>query len=328
MEDQFAIIRVNNLKEADIAGAERHNLRLGDPEPNVDPTRTHLNSYLVGEDVGLLSRIKARLKNAGVTRKTNANSILGIELMMTASPGFFDDDMRAGNSPKLDSWIEDSMTYARSLAGAENIVQAVVHMDETTVHIQVIFTPITNEAPSKKKVAVPKSERKMALNSKPFNGPGKWQAMWTSYAKAMKSHGLTRGQMDSDAEHQNLKAGRKEVIDIAKNAEATAQKAEALAVKTQAQLTETVDRQSQILTHQTETIEDVVSAQMVIIGEQRTAIEMLKEELVKAYDTIKRLLGGAGSSGPKQSTGRPISTTAKNVLFDDDVPPSEGTFGL
>lgn len=326
MEDHFAVIRLNNLKAADIAGAERHNLRLGDPEPNVDASRTHLNRYLIGDQTGLLDRIHARIKSAGVKRKVDDDAIVGIELMMTASPGFFDDEMRTGSSKKLDLWIEDSMNYAREFAGAENVMQAVLHMDEATPHLQIIFTPITNRAPSKKKVQVPLAERPMTLNSKPFNGPGKWQAMWTSYAKAMKTnHGLRRGQFDSDAEHQSLKAGRKEVIDIAKGAESTALKAAAVAEKTQSLLHETMDKHQLILTHQTETIEDVVNAQMVLIAEQRSAIETLKHELLQAYETIKRLLGGAGSKTPQQSTGRPLNSATKNVLYDE---PPEGTFGL
>jgi hypothetical protein len=328
MEDHFAVIRMTTLKADDIAGAERHNLRLGEPEPNVDPSRTHLNRYLVGEEVGLLSRIHTRIKSAGVTRKVKDDAIVGIELMMTASPDFFDEDMRAGKSEKLDKWIEDSMTYARSFAGAENIMQAVLHMDETTPHLQVIFTPITNTAPSAKKTKVPQGERPMTLNAKPFTSPGKWQAMWTSYAKAMKGHGLRRGQQDNGAEHTSLKAGRKEVIDIAKGAEATALKAEALAEKTNVLLHDTMEKQQQILTHQTETIEDVVNAQMVLIAEQRSAIESLKHELLQAYETIKRLLGGAGSKTPHQQNGKPLSSAARNVLFDADEPPSEGTFGL
>lgn len=98
MSHPVAIIRMNKLKAGDLAGVERHNLRIGPPEPNVDASRTHLNRIIKAGKLGLKASIDQRIKDAGITRKIRPDAVLAIEVMMSASPSFFDDDMRAGKS--------------------------------------------------------------------------------------------------------------------------------------------------------------------------------------------------------------------------------------
>lgn len=278
----FAIIRMNKLGSSDLGKVERHNLRLGQPEPNVDPSRSHLNRYLKVGKNNLESSIMERIKEAEVKRKVRPDAVLGIEFMMTASPEFFDEDMRKGNSPKLEEWIKDSIKYIEDLAGGEkNIVQLVLHMDEETPHFQGVFVPLSEDAPSKSKK--PKAPGELKLNAKPWTSPGQWQRMWTTYAAAMAKHGLRRGEFNVENEHQTLKAGRAEVIEVAKRAETKANHVEDHVHNTLAKHQAAIQRQDN-------KIELVVKQQGQVIQEQRTLIESITAQLKHAHDTIKRLL--------------------------------------
>lgn len=287
----FAIIRMNKLGSSDLGKVERHNLRLGQPEPNVDPSRTHLNRYLKLGNNDLRSSIMQRIKDAGVTRKVRPDAVLGIEFMMSASPDFFDEDMRNGKSAKLEEWLKDSVKYIQDLAGGEeNIVQLVLHMDEKTPHIQGVFVPLSDDAPSKS--SKPKTPGQLKLNAKPWTSPGKWQRMWTTYAAAMAKHGLRRGEFNVENEHQSLKAGREEVIQIAKRAEAKADQVEDHVHNTLAKHQAAIQRQET-------KIDLVVKQQVQIIQEQKTLIQSITAQLKQAHETIKRLLATRGTNAPQ-----------------------------
>lgn len=317
MDDQYAIIRINKLKDGDLGGVERHNLRIGPPEPNVDPTRSHLNRYIKSGNHGLKNSILTRIKDAGVTRKIRPDAVLGIEVMMTASPEFFDADMREGKSPKLEEWIADSVNYVNELAGGEqNIVQLVLHMDETgSPHLHAVFVPLTDDAPStskKKETSAKKKEKteekKIALNAKPWTSPGKWQRMWTTYAAAMAKHGLIRGEFRLEdepmQEHVTLKADRAKVLKIAQQAASTAETAVGIA-----------DQALQATKRQDAKIELLVKKQEQVIQEQQTLIQSIRNQLKEAHETIKRLLGVGGTQEQKKSD---LTAEQKQNLFGSD----------
>lgn len=325
MADQYAIIRMKKLHAGDLSGVERHNLRLGPPEPNVDPSRTHLNEYIKAGNHSLKDSIVKRVKDAGITRKIRDDAVYGIEVVMTASPEFFDDAMRQKKSAKLDDWKNDSIKYLYQLAGGEeNVVQLALHMDEETPHLVAVFVPISDDAPSTAKKK--KTEKKPALNAKPWTSPGKWQRMWTTYAAAMAKHGLQRGEFrletEPPQEHVTLKQGREELIKTARQAEATAERAVAIADRAETHLHETVVKQQVALKRQDAKIDLVVKKQEQVILEQRTLIESLTTQLKTAYDEIKRLLKGSGAGGPqtpRQGTSQPQNETPTATPPLDDL---------
>lgn len=321
MSDQYAIIRVNKLKAGDLAGVERHNLRIGTPEPNVDPSRSHLNRYITAGNHGLKNSIDKRIKDAGVKRKVRPDAVLGIEVMMTASPEFFDADMRAGKSAKLEEWIKDSIKYVYELAGGEeNVVQLVLHMDEETPHIQGVFVPLTDDAPSTAKKKKATTEKAIALNAKPWTSPGKWQRMWTTYAAAMAKHGLRRGEFrlenEAPQEHTTLKAGREEVIQVAKRAEVKADRAET-------HVHETLAKHQAALQRQDNKIDLVIKQQQQVIQEQRTLIESITAQLKQAHEALKRLLGNRGTQTPQTPRQGPPQGQQ-----DTNTTPTYGDLGL
>ena len=81
--------------------------------------------------------IRKRIEDAGI-KKIHKGQNLAIEIILTGSP----ETMNKMNEKQLDQWVKESMDWAGEQWGKENIVTAVLHMDEKTPHIHLILVPI------------------------------------------------------------------------------------------------------------------------------------------------------------------------------------------
>lgn len=109
---------------------------------NIDPTRTHLNRELVEFPDGVRNRtaaIRHRLDTAGLIRKIGKNQVQAIRIVLS---GTHEDMARVEGEGKLDEWCADNVKWLRETYGADNLVSAVLHMDEETPHIHATIVPI------------------------------------------------------------------------------------------------------------------------------------------------------------------------------------------
>ena len=104
--------------------------------PNAIPELTYLNEELVEYPEGVADRTEAinhRLEHAGLTRKIGTNQVRIIRVMLT---GTQEDMQHIVQEGRLKAWCADNLEWLRRTFGAENVVSAVLHMDEATPHIQ------------------------------------------------------------------------------------------------------------------------------------------------------------------------------------------------
>ncbi len=130
----FVVLHIDKAPGND-AGMTAHIERTIDPA-NTDKERTHLNRKLIELPEGVDNRTQAiqhRLDNAGLTRKIGTNQIRALRIMLSGTP---EDMQRIETAGKLDEWCEDNLAWLRKTYGADNVVPAVLHMDEKTSHIQ------------------------------------------------------------------------------------------------------------------------------------------------------------------------------------------------
>ena len=175
---------------------------------NADPERTHLNRELVEFVDGITSRteaIKHRLDTAGLKRKIGKNQVTDFSIILSGTPEDMDKIVQRG---KLNNWCRDNVDWLRKTYGAENVVSAVLHLDEKTPHIHATVVPIvtTERKRRKREEQVKKNYRK-----KPSNAPrlcidevmsrDKLKEYQDTYAKAMAKFGLQRGIEGSEARH-------------------------------------------------------------------------------------------------------------------------------
>lgn len=193
----FAILRTEKLKTIqDVAGSGSHVFRLRDT-PNADPAKQKLNKILVGGESNQLHRIvQDRIETGGTKARVRKDSVRAIEFLLTASPEWFE----KASPQKLEKWQEANVKWLKNKYGEENLVSAVLHMDETTPHIHAHVVPITADG---------------RLSAKEFIGGTRHrlQELQTDYAKAMQGFGLERGSEKSIAKHENIKTYYKHVND-------------------------------------------------------------------------------------------------------------------
>lgn len=99
---------------------------------NVITTLTYLNEELVEFPKGVTNRTEAiqhRLDNAGLERKIGKNQVRALRVMLSGSP---EDMKRIRLAGQLDAWAKDSCGWLQKTFGKENVVSAVLHLDEKT----------------------------------------------------------------------------------------------------------------------------------------------------------------------------------------------------
>jgi len=175
---------------------------------NADESRTHLNRELIRFPDGVENRTQAiqhRLDTAGLTRKIGNNQVRAIRILLT---GTHEDMERITNEGRLDEWCNDNLKYLAEIFGKENIVSAVLHMDEQTPHIHATLVPIVKgeRKRKKKEEQVKKCYRKKPTNTVRLCADdimtrAKLKSYQDTYAQSMSGYGLQRGIDGSEARH-------------------------------------------------------------------------------------------------------------------------------
>ncbi len=175
---------------------------------NADANRTHLNRELVRFPDGVENRTQAiqhRLDNAGLARKIGNNQVRAIRVLLT---GTHEDMERITSEDRLDEWCSDNLKYLADTFGRENIVSAVLHMDEQTPHIHATLVPIVKgeRKRKKKEEQVKKRYRKKPTDTARLCADdimtrAKLKSYQDTYAQAMSGYGLQRGIDGSEAKH-------------------------------------------------------------------------------------------------------------------------------
>ncbi|WP_344341131.1 MobV family relaxase, partial [Streptomyces rhizosphaericus] len=181
---RFAILRTQKLKHlGSVRRSLKHSFREQET-PNADPSRAPENTHLGAESTAeAMAAIEARLPE-----KRRKDAVLAIEYLATASP----EAMQGKSREEQDAYFADALEWLKERHGAENVVYAGIHRDETTPHLYAYAVPLD-----------PDSGR---LNAKRWLGGAKaLNHMQTDFAERVgERHGLERGIEGSRAKHQTV----------------------------------------------------------------------------------------------------------------------------
>lgn len=160
-------------------------------------------------------------------RKIRKDQVCCIEIRLSASPEAMAEIIAQG---RLIDWCRESVKWAQREHGKENIVSAVLHMDEETPHLHVSLVPVVQgeskkQATTKKRLAkdkekavsegteTPKKKRRykkkadastLRLCADDIMTKSGLKRRQTEYAEAMEQFGLRRGEEGSPARHKEL----------------------------------------------------------------------------------------------------------------------------
>ena len=124
---------------------------------------------------------------AVLPEKRRKNAVLALEYVLTASPEFF------ANAPQAEwrAYLRDQLGMLQSYYREENVVSAVLHLDEKTPHLAVLIVPLVEGK----------------LNARALIGTKEACSIVQDLAgEAGKAFGLERGKRGSKARHQDVQS--------------------------------------------------------------------------------------------------------------------------
>ena len=215
----YAVLHLEKAKETD-SRMSAHIERTVHPK-NADRTRTHLNRELVQFPEGVRNRTQAiahRIETAGIRRKVSANQVKAIRILLTGS----NKDMKQMEAEgRIEDWCNDSLKWIRETYGEQNLVSAVLHMDEKTPHIHATVIPIVTgerrkagqEEQNGKKKYRKKNPQDVRLCADDVMARHRLKHYQDTYAQAMNKYGLQRGVDGSLARHISTMQYYKQLVE-------------------------------------------------------------------------------------------------------------------
>lgn len=192
MKSGLEVCRIEKLKSVGaLGGAYEHNLRLKDIS-NADETKTTYNIELTDRSPEksyvdcFHKKIESSAWYKNGSHKIAKNAIYGVEFMLTFGG-------EAIGKIDIDKWCSDNMKWLEAnFGGADNVVSAILHLDERTPHIHAIVIPL---------------DEKGKLNYTKYLGGSKYRLseLQDSYHREVgQNHQLDRGMKGSKATHQDI----------------------------------------------------------------------------------------------------------------------------
>lgn len=180
----YAIMRCKKLaKMGNVAASLKHAYRERET-PNADASRTPENEHWAASST---DEAMGRLREL-LPEKRRKDAVLAVEYVMTASPEWWksaSQEQQAAFFEKAHKWLADKY-------GADRIVTASIHRDETSPHMTAFVVPLTQDG---------------RLSAKEFIGnKAQMTRDQTTFAAAVADLGLQRGIEGSKARHTRIQA--------------------------------------------------------------------------------------------------------------------------
>lgn len=177
---------MEKYKCGDIVGIERENERdenyKSTRNPQIDKSRTHLNYHTLPHEKKYLAFIDKRIKELAPKRKIKDDAVLITSFILGSDKEFF-----AGITPETQKqFFDDCTEFFAERYGKENVVSAVVHLDESTPHLHFNLMPVTGGRLCAKEL---------------FDRTALRELQTDFYEVVGQKYGLKRGKEGSTAKH-------------------------------------------------------------------------------------------------------------------------------
>lgn len=177
---------MEKYKRGDIVGIERENERdenyKSTRNPQIDKLRTHLNYHTLPYEKKYLAFINERIKELASKRKIKDDAVLITSFILGSDKEFFD----RITAEQQKQFFADCTKFFSERYDKENVVSAVVHLDESTPHLHFNLMPVTGGRLCAKELFDRAALRKLQTDF---------------YEVVGKKYGLKRGKEGSTAKH-------------------------------------------------------------------------------------------------------------------------------
>lgn len=219
----YAVVHMMKIKSGAVGGIQSHNNREHEPKtnPDVDMSRSEDNYDLIPCD-NYKRSIKEKLSNlVESSRAVRKDAVVVCNFIVTSD----NETMDALGADRQRQFFQDSVKWFSDRYGADRVLNATVHMDETTPHLHIGVMPITQDGRLSAKAIFTKTEMK---------------AIQTEFARDVgEKYGLERGVEGSERTHlSEARFKEKKALEMANEHEAITQELHVLAEDCKQELSE------------------------------------------------------------------------------------------
>lgn len=219
----YAVVHMMKIKSGAVGGIQSHNNREHEPKtnPDVDMSRSEDNYDLISCD-NYKRSIKEKLSNlVESSRAVRKDAVVVCNFIVTSD----NETMNALGADRQREFFQDSVKWFSDRYGADRVLNATVHMDETTPHLHIGVMPITQDGRLSAKAIFTKTEMK---------------AIQTEFARDVgEKYGLERGVEGSERTHlSEARFKEQKALEMANEHGAIAQELHVLAEDCKQELSE------------------------------------------------------------------------------------------
>ena len=138
----YAIMRIEKRQMSAVSKIYRHHERQKDAyksNPDIDIERSRYNFHIIEPTGSYRQMILKRIEEVGAKRRKN--SVVLDDCLVTATPEW----LKGMDLDDFKMFFNHACTFFKMYFGEENIISAVVHLDEKTPHMHLCFVPITRD---------------------------------------------------------------------------------------------------------------------------------------------------------------------------------------
>lgn len=219
----YAVVHMMKIKSGAVGGIQSHNNREHEPKtnPDVDMSRSEDNYDLIPCN-NYKRSIKEKLSNlVESSRAVRKDAVVVCNFIVTSD----NETMNALGTDRQREFFQDSVKWFSDRYGADRVLNATVHMDETTPHLHIGVMPITQDGRLSAKAIFTKTEMK---------------AIQTEFARDVgEKYGLERGVEGSERTHlSEARFKEQKALEMANEHGAIAQELHVLAEDCKQELSE------------------------------------------------------------------------------------------
>lgn len=265
----YAVVHMMKIKSGAVGGIQSHNNREHEPKtnPDVDMSRSEDNYDLIPCD-NYKRSIKEKLSNlVESSRAIRKDAVVVCNFIVTSD----NETMDALGTDRQREFFQDSVKWFSDRYGADRVLNATVHMDETTPHLHIGVMPITQDGRLSAKAIFTKTEMK---------------AIQTEFARDVgEKYGLERGVEGSERTHlSEARFKEQKALEMANEHGAIAQELQIIAEDCKQELSEA--------TRSLETVKQELSAMQdrkdTLQGEIERLEAIDKQTKVRVHEALEK----------------------------------------
>lgn len=265
----YAVVHMMKIKSGAVGGIQSHNNREHEPKtnPDVDMSRSEDNYDLIPCD-NYKRSIKEKMSNlVESSRAVRKDAVVVCNFIVTSD----NETMDALGADRQRDFFQDSVKWFSDRYGADRVLNATVHMDETTPHLHIGVMPITQDGRLSAKAIFTKTEMK---------------AIQTEFARDVgEKYGLERGVEGSERTHlSEARFKEQKALEMANEHGAIAQELQIIAEDCKQELSEA--------TRSLETVKQELSAMQdrkdTLQGEIERLEAIDKQTKVRVHEALEK----------------------------------------